>query len=45
MVDGTVVSPPGLQVRSVVSADDDQVLVQANGDNPTRHVRLSFLAG
>lgn len=36
VVDGTVVSPPGLQVRSVVSADDDQVLVQANGDDPTQ---------
>jgi dipeptidyl-peptidase 4 len=36
LVDGEVVSPPGLQVRSVVRADDQVVTVTASGEDPTQ---------
>jgi dipeptidyl-peptidase 4 len=36
LVDGEVVSPPGLQVRSVVRADRDVVTFTASSDDPTQ---------
>jgi dipeptidyl-peptidase 4 len=36
VVDGEVVSPPGRQVRSIVSADEDQVVFTASDDDPTQ---------
>lgn len=35
IVDGTPLSPPGLQVRGVAAVDDDGVLVTASEDDPT----------
>lgn len=34
-VDGVPISPPGLQVRSVLSVDENGALVQASGADPT----------
>src|SRR5690606_32799353 len=36
LVDGDVVSPPGVQVRSIVRADAGSVTVTASADDPTQ---------
>jgi dipeptidyl-peptidase 4 len=36
LVDGEVVTPPGTQVRAVVSAGDDEVVFTASDDDPTQ---------
>jgi dipeptidyl-peptidase 4 len=36
VVDGEVVSPPGVQVRSLVHADEEAVTFTASGDDPTQ---------
>jgi dipeptidyl-peptidase 4 len=36
LIDGQVVTPPGAQVRSVVLADDEQVVFTASDEDPTQ---------